>query len=120
MLLICRAIAALGIIALASGISYPVQAAPLLADTSTLMAQQSYYSRAGYRGRVYTSDFGRLHGLPRSRRFYRQRVNAVYRADPFYHLYTGSFHRRRIHNNRYPVRRRMRGFRPGIRLRFVR
>ncbi|AFZ31292.1 hypothetical protein Glo7428_2791 [Gloeocapsa sp. PCC 7428] len=107
-----RVIAALGIIVLASAIAPPVQA-------TLPIAQQYQYSRAGYRSRVYTSDFGRLQGLPRSRRFYRQRVNSIYRADPFYHLYTGSFHRRRIHNNRYPVRRRIGGFRPGIRLRFV-
>ncbi|OKH28187.1 hypothetical protein [Chroogloeocystis siderophila] len=113
MLLNRRVIAALGIIVLASAISPPVQA--------TVPPAQQYhqYSHAGYRSRVYTSDFGRLQGLPRSRRFYRQRVNAVYRADPFYHLYTGSFHRRRIHNNRYPIRRRIGGFRSGFRLRFV-
>jgi len=119
MLLICRVIATLGIIALVSGTSCPVQGIPLQANTSILIAQQSYNNSAGYRGRVYTSDFGRLHGLPRSRRFYRQRVNTAYRADPFYHLYTGSFHRRRIHNNRYPMRRRIGGFRSGIKLRFV-
>ncbi|PPS40225.1 hypothetical protein [Chroococcidiopsis sp. TS-821] len=112
MLLNRRVIAALGIIILVSAIALPVQA-------TVPPAQQYQYSRAGYRSRVYTSDFSRLQGLPRSRRFYRQRVNAVYRADPFYHLYTGSFHRRRIHNNRYPVRRRIGSFRPGFRLRLV-
>lgn len=119
MLLIRRAITTLGILVLASGISSPVQGIPSLADTTTPIAQRYHYnSSARYRGRVYTSQFGRLHGFPRSRRFYRQRVNAIYRADPFYHLYTGSFHRRRIHNSRYP-RRRIAGFRPRIKLRFV-
>lgn len=116
--LILRFLTALGIIVLASGVFSPAQAAPL-SHTATLVAQQTYYPSAGYRSRVYTSEFGRLHGLSRSRRFYRQRRNAVDRADPFYHLYTGNFHRRRIHNNRYPVQRRVGGLRR-IRLRFGR